>query len=148
MFSFKQFLLKFKEVDATSDRRSVLYVNAKFALSNAIFNITAVKPTSLDDVDTWLPFQPNPNPVCKKIGSHIVFPTPQTHTLKLTAAHERRHARLAKWTTLFQTGGWLVCDLAFLSIETVVQSISGRLPEERNNRWEKKMAKQYLPHLL
>ena len=26
-FSFKEFLLKFKDVDATSDRRSVLYVN-------------------------------------------------------------------------------------------------------------------------
>ena len=30
-FSVKEFLLKFKDVDATSDRRSVLYVNVWFA---------------------------------------------------------------------------------------------------------------------
>ena len=30
-FSFKEFLLKFKEVDATCDHRSVLYVNVYFA---------------------------------------------------------------------------------------------------------------------
>ena len=47
-FSFKAFLFKFKdkEVDATSNRRSLLYVNIKF------FDITALKPTSLDDVET------------------------------------------------------------------------------------------------
>ena len=36
-FSIKEFLLKFKEVDATSDRRSVLYINVYFALSDVIF---------------------------------------------------------------------------------------------------------------
>ena len=30
-FSVKEFLLKFNEIDATSNRRSVLYVNVSFA---------------------------------------------------------------------------------------------------------------------
>ena len=34
--SFKEFLLKFKEVDDTSDRHSVLYVNVYFACSDVI----------------------------------------------------------------------------------------------------------------
>ena len=35
-FSVKEFLLKFKEVDATGDRRSILYVNVLFALYDVI----------------------------------------------------------------------------------------------------------------
>ena len=37
LFSFKDFLVKFKSVDATRDPRSGLYVSVLFALSDVIF---------------------------------------------------------------------------------------------------------------
>ena len=42
-FSVKVFLLMFKEIDATSDRRSVLYVNVLFAQSDVILDVMTVK---------------------------------------------------------------------------------------------------------
>ena len=42
-FSFKEFLLRFKEFDATSDRRSVFNVNVEFALSDVIFDVVCFK---------------------------------------------------------------------------------------------------------
>ena len=53
-FSYKEFLLKFNEINATSDCRSVPFFTLTSNLHKvrSFFDVTAVKyPTSLDDID-------------------------------------------------------------------------------------------------